>query len=785
MTDLRAELQAALGSAYTLERELTGGGMSRVFVAQETALARTVVVKVIAQELAHGLSAERFTREVRFAARLQQANIVPVLAAGDANGIAWYTMPFVRGESLRALFAAGGKIQLSEGVSIVRDVMRALAYAHGEGIVHRDIKPDNILLSGGTAVVTDFGIAKALSASRTLDGTTGGDATLTQAGNSLGTPAYMAPEQALGDTVDHRADLYAWGVLAYEVLGGAHPFAKCTTAQQYIAAHITETPRPLVALNPDVPRVIADVVMRCLAKAPADRPDSAATVARDLEVASTPSKSGVATIISWAALAAALVLAAAGFVVWQRSTRLPAISRTAQNSIAVLPLANVSKDTADEYFADGLTEELTTAVAKLPGIRVIGGTSVATWKGKAVVDLHEVGSRLRVNQVLEGSVRRAGSRLKIAARLSNAADGTLLWSDSYERGAGEVFAMQAEIARAVAGALRVPLGIGDVGRLARAGTRDTVAHELFLRARAIHLQYGERNIRDAIALYAKATERDPGYAEAWTGQGFAWSNLADEYLAPSEAVPHIADAARRALALDSTLGAPYVLLATALASHERATATAREARRGADLAPNDPLTQLFTAFRVAPVDPSAAAIFSARARDLDPLAAILAAVHGLMLQMAGRLAEAEQVGREAVALAPEFGLVHAILSTTLLREGRAVEALAASQKGIAGGDQDMSYMVAGMALARLGRTTEARGYRAKLETDSRTRYVIGDWVAKLCLELGDRNAALSWLERSAAAGSNYVRLIDVDPQFTVLRGNPRFEAVRRKVGLVE
>jgi serine/threonine protein kinase/tetratricopeptide (TPR) repeat protein len=785
VTDLRAELQAALGGAYTLERELTGGGMSHVFVAQETALGRTVVVKVIAPELAHGLSAERFTREVRLAARLQQANIVPVLTAGDSNGIAWYTMPFVRGESLRTRFTADGKIPLSEGASIVRDVMRALAYAHGEGIVHRDIKPDNILLSGGTAVVTDFGIAKALSASRTLDRASGSDSTLTQAGSSLGTPAYMAPEQALGDTVDHRADLYAWGVLAYEVLGGAHPFARCTTAQQYIAAHITDTPRPLAALNPDVPRVIADLVMQCLAKVPTDRPESAATIARQLEMASTPSEQSVGSTIRWVAVAAAFVLAAAGVVSWQRSTRSSATSRTAPNSIAVLPLANVSNDTADVYFADGLTEELTSAVAKLPGIRVVGGTSVGVWKGKSAVDLHEVGSRLRVDQVLEGSVRRAGSRLKIAARLSNTADGTLLWSDSYERGAGEVFAMQAEIARAVAGALRVPLGIGDVGRLARAGTRDTVAHELFLRARAIHLQYGERNIRDAIALYAKATERDPGYAEAWTGQGFAWSNLADEYLAPTDAVPHIANAARRALAIDSTLGGPRVLLATALASHVRATETARAARRGAELAPNDPLTQLFTAFRVAPVDPSAAATFSARARDLDPLAAILAAVHGLMLQMAGRLVQAERVGREAVALAPEFGLVHAILSTTLLREGRAAEALAAAQEGIAGGDKDMSYMVAGMALARLGRKAEARTYLTKLEADSQTRYVIGDWVAKLCLELGDRDAAMSWLERSAAAGSNYVRLIDVDPQFAVLRGNPRFEAVRRKVGLVE
>jgi len=227
MSSFLERLTASLGSGYTLERELGGGGMSRVFVARENALGREVVVKVIAPELAEGVSAERFTREIATAARLQQANIVPVLTAGASGGLPYYTMPFVKGESLRALMARGTVLTLHDRVNLLRDVARALAYAHSEGVVHRDIKPDNILLSAGTAVVTDFGIAKAISASRTIDGVapTSPDGTLTQAGSSIGTPAYMAPEQAAGDVVDHRADLYAWGVVAYELLSGAHPFA--------------------------------------------------------------------------------------------------------------------------------------------------------------------------------------------------------------------------------------------------------------------------------------------------------------------------------------------------------------------------------------------------------------------------------------------------------------------------------------------------------------------------------------------------------------------------------
>jgi tetratricopeptide (TPR) repeat protein len=213
--------------------------------------------------------------------------------------------------------------------------------------------------------------------------------------------------------------------------------------------------------------------------------------------------------------------------------------------------------------------------------------------------------------------------------------------------------------------------------------------------------------------------------------------------------------------------------------------TAVEARRAAELAPNDAPMQLFAGMLVVPMDPAGGAALSKRARDLDPLSGIVAATHGWILQIGGRLSDAERVGREAVALAPELGFAHALLGTTLLREGRAADALASFEQGIAAGDRDMSYMGAGIALARLGRVAEARRYLAKLEADSRTRYVIGDWAAKLALELGDRDAALSWLERAADAGSNYLRLIDLDPQFAVLRGDPRFEAVRRKAGLVD
>ena len=312
--DLRQQLQQTLGTTFTLERELGGGGMSRVFVADETRLGRKVVVKVLTPELTASISADRFEREIRLAASLQQANIVPLLSAGETDGLPYYTMPYVEGESLRQRLASTGAMPIGEAIHVLRDVARALAYAHDHGIVHRDIKPDNVLLSGGAAVVTDFGIAKALSAARTnAEG-----ATLTQIGTAIGTPAYIAPEQAAGDPdVDHRADIYSFGCMAYELLAGRSPFAD-RTPQRMMAAHMAEPPRPVSEYRPDVPEPLARMVMQCLEKDVSARPQSASALMTALDAASTSGASHSAMpallIGGPRMLGRALVVYAASFV---------------------------------------------------------------------------------------------------------------------------------------------------------------------------------------------------------------------------------------------------------------------------------------------------------------------------------------------------------------------------------------------------------------------------------------------------------------------------------------
>ncbi|MEJ7812933.1 MAG: protein kinase [Gemmatimonadaceae bacterium] len=819
--DLTSVLQAALGDAYALERELGGGGMSRVFLAEERALARQVVVKVLPPALAVGLSPDRFRREILLAARLQHPHIVPVLATGEAGGVPFFTMPFVEGRSLRERLASGEPIPVRETVRLLRDVAGALDYAHERGVIHRDIKPDNVLVSHGSAVVTDFGVAKAISSARDGGGTGTSSATLTALGTSLGTPAYMAPEQAAGDpAADHRVDLYAFGVLAYEMLAGAPPFAG-RAPHALLVAHLTEVPPPLRAARPDVPAALAALVHDCLAKDPEARPRVAADlVARLDDVLASATGEGVIPSVPAAARAApssaapagasagragstlagrrtravagaVLGLAAVGSGAWfvlgrGRNTTAGAPAAT---SVAVLPFVNVGRAGQDEYFSDGMTDEITDALGEIPGLRVASRTSAFAFKGKNV-DAREIGRALSVGSLLEGRVRREGDRLRVSAQLTGARDGLTLWSESYERRQQDVFAVQDDIARAIATALRLRLVTDEAGTTdarARHGTADLAAYDLYLRGRYHFHQRGAAALHKAADYFGQAIRRDTAYAEAYAGLADAMALLPVYGDTPADSAFRVAQqAADRAVALDSTLAEAHTTLGLVHKSVGRWADAERELRRAVALDPRyPPAHQWLSEVLIVTGRVQESLIPMRDAARLDPMSPVIQAELAYALGMAGDGPGADAAGRRGVELAPQLWTTHAFLGYAYLFTGRTADGLAQIETA-AGLDSSVVPVLGTLAFAYAvaGQVPRARVLAARLARAGGLPGGSAMAPTIAYLGLGDREQALRWLERAAERRDSWLYAMSVNaPFFDPVRADPRFAAVVRGMGL--
>jgi eukaryotic-like serine/threonine-protein kinase len=575
--DFHERLQAALASSYRLERELGGGGMSRVFVATETALGRRVVIKVLPPELAAGLSVERFRREIQLAASLQHPHIVPLLAAGPAADMLYYTMPLIEGESLRGKIAREGELPIGETVRILRDVVDALACAHEHDIVHRDIKPDNVLVSRHHGMVADFGVAKALSEAT-------GPSSVTSTGMALGTPAYMAPEQATADPhVDHRADIYAVGALAYEMLSGRPPFTG-SSPQAVLAAQVTQRPDPVTRYRASVPPALSTMVMRCLEKSPADRYQSADELLHLLEAMATPSGGTAPTEARTAAdkpisarlravarhrsvylvLGALTVLGLAWSFTRHRGGRAADPLPTTARAVVVLPFENLGRP-EDEYFADGVTEEITNRLTSIGGLRVISRNSARQYKGTQK-PLKQIGEELGVSYALVGTVRwgKAGdsTQVRVSPELIRVSDGTNVWAHAYDAVVAGMFRVQSDIAEEVAGALNVALAEPERQALAAKPTDNPQAYDYYLRGKQYYERgYAEGPLRLAEDLFGKALAADPNFALAWA----ALSGVHDElywffYDRSEKRLAQQKEAAERALSLQPNLPEGHVAL---------------------------------------------------------------------------------------------------------------------------------------------------------------------------------------------------------------------------------
>lgn len=554
MNPLLEDLQQTFGRSFTIKKELRAGGMARVFVARDESLGRDIVVKVLPPELTYAFSVARFEREIKLAARLQEPHIVPVLSAGQTvGGYPYFTMPFVRGESLRERIRQG-PIPLDESLSILRDVAAALAYAHRQGIVHRDIKPENILLSEGTAVVTDFGIAKAVQAARKE-----ARPEITQPGDTVGTPMYMAPEQAASDpTTDQRADVYAWGVVAYELITGRHPFAEhLSSPQSLLAAQMSDTPRPMSSTNSRIPRGISDLVMRCLSKRAALRPTSGAQLLAALNNPhesrfpriGAPASRGTIAIVA----AAVLVVALVGGALWRART-----TPTGPPLIAVLPFETEGVG-ADSSFADGLRDAVTGKLARLRGLSVIDRKSVSSLAAAPGTTPQQAGRSLRADYVLTASVRWATGadgkpRVRVSPVLIRVSDGTTSWAGEPEIvSPADPFTIQARVATRVAEALDVEMVARERNTIAMQATNDTGAFAAVVRGKRIV----EENTSASYAEYEKALREferaytlDPVYADAL---GLAAQMLAVmSYSRGAKLLDSASVLAQRALSIDPT-----------------------------------------------------------------------------------------------------------------------------------------------------------------------------------------------------------------------------------------
>jgi TolB-like protein/Tfp pilus assembly protein PilF len=710
-----------LADHYAIEREIGRGGMATVYLAEDRRHHRPVAVKVLHPHLAMSLGPDRFLREIEIAARLQHSHIVPLYDSGRSGDFLYYVMPFIEGESLRQRLEREPRLPVERALEIGRSIAAALDYAHRRQVVHRDIKPENVMLHDEDAMVTDFGIAKAVTAAAA--------STLTQTGTSVGTPAYMSPEQAAGELeLDGRSDVYSLGCVVYEMLTGRTPFVG-NTAQAIIAQCFTSPPPPLRGLRADAPAWVEQAVMKALAKDPAERHATAAVFAQALKAPGVTTPPGSPTQGTGAAAAA--------------------------KSIAVLPFVNMSADPENEYFTDGIAEEIINALTKIQALRVASRTSAFAFKGKNQ-DIRKVGEQLNVGTVLEGSVRKAGSRLRVTAQLVNVADGYHLWSERYDRELADVFAIQDEIAENIVKALRVVLSDAEKRAIVQAPTANVEAYEYYLRGKQFFHQFRRTGMQFARRMFERAIEIDPAYAVAYAGVADCCSFLYMYWDGSKANLEGANSASQKALELSPGLAEAHASRGFAVSLSRRYDEARREFEQAIRLDP-----KLYEAH-----------YFYAR-----------------MCIQEGKLEEAVRHFEDASRVRPEDYQAHVLMAAPLKALGRDAESLEALRRGLQVAERHLElnpddaralYLGSG-ALAQLGETQRALEWnRRALAIDPEDPGVLYN-VACSFANLGYTEDAITCIEKAVQNGFGHREWLENDSDLDSLRSDPRFVALMKRV----
>ncbi len=779
MAELLARLRAALADRYAIDRELGHGGMATVYLAQDLKLGRPVAIKVLRREIAAALGPERFLREIEIAARLTHPHILSLHDSGEVKGFLYYVMPFVEGQSLRDRLNHEPQLPLAEALRISRAVAEALAYAHSHGVVHRDVKPENILLSGETVLVADFGIARALSVA--------GGENLTETGIAVGTPFYMSPEQAAGQRqIDGRSDVYGLGCVVYEMLAGSPPFSG-PSAQAILARHALDPVPPLRTIRPELPAAVDQAVGKALAKAPADRFATAAAFSDALAHLDAHPSFPKRVFRGGAFIAGGVAVLVAGYFLLARRPASP--SSDEPPSIAVLEFKNVSGDSANEPFSSGMSDELSTALGKVEGLRVLARSGVVRFRGKDVSP-QEIGRQLHALYVLDGAVRIGGIQRRVSAQLIDVTKGNEVWSEEYDRDARDrdLFAVQDEITRAIVAALRVHLSGPASAALAKRSTGSPEAHDLYLQGRYFFARRDSASLAKAQDYFERAIQRDSSYALAWAGLSDAYSHTGVFGYVPPRAVYAKAKAAAlRGLALDNTLAEAHTSLGFIALFYDWDWPTAgRELDRALALDPRYPDAHLFHAQYFVATNRIDDAINEVQtAVNLDPFSSVNNARLASMLFYARRYDEALAQSRRIMELDSMFqGHVgRAELAHAYLWLGRCAESLAALE-GRPGGAVAVWRGLLGYTYARCGRRAQALAELHRLGAEAREgRYVSHYALAMIQAGLGDNEGALTQLDSAYVERAWPMFTLRLDPTFDGLRVDPRFERLLKRVGL--
>jgi serine/threonine-protein kinase len=755
MSALLDRVKSALGTRYLIERELGRGGMATVYLAHDQKHGRPVAVKVLRPDLASSIGPERFLREIQMAARLTHPHILPLHDSGEVDGLLYYVMPYIEGESLRDRLQREHRLDPDQALLLGREVADALDYAHQHGVVHRDIKPENILIANGQAVVADFGIARAVSS---------GAEFLTEAGMAVGTPMYMSPEQAAGDPdLDGRSDIYSLGCVLFEALTGVPPF-RGVSAQAILVRRLTESPPALRTLNPAITAAVDTAIARALSREPADRFATAA---------------GLSTALTDAARhggapgAAALVSRPQG---------------AAEASVAVLPFLNLSSDAENEYFSDGMTDEIINALAQIPGLRVPARTSCFMFKGKNV-DARQIGERLKVRTLLEGSLRKAGDRIRLTVQLINASDGYYLWSHTYERTLADVFALQDELTRAIVSELTSRMVGTASDPLVPVASKVPEAYTLYLQGCYFRNKQTAEGFEAAVNCFRRATECDPAYAMGYAQTAYCQALLAfDSFgaMSPREAMPRAKAAVSRALELDPMLPEAHGSRAIIATLYDWDwTLAASEFERALSLGAKSSGFHLWHALFLIAMgrfDESLQVVTSALS--LDPIHLGLHLTFGRAHLYARRYQEALAKFRSTLEMEPSYMLTHWEIGRVHYLTERYSESAAALEEGMRlSGRAPLLLMYAGAAYAGLGERGLARDIASEIRAISTQRHLSPLYEANVLRALGDLEEHFRLVEQAYEMRSGWMMFTRADPIWDPLREDPRYLALLKKLKL--